>query len=260
MSATQLRTRRQPPDGPSRVRWKAVFFGLAAMAIVAGVAWALLGSRFLVVRSVQVTGTGPLVSRAEVLAAARIQPGLPLIRVSTSTVAHRVGQIRQVQSAQVSRDWPDTVVISVQVRVPVFAVAVPGGYALVDAFGVDVRDSARRPPGFPLFTVGGSGPGGAAGPNATGGQGAQAGSLPGSPAVRAAAQVLRELPPQVARQVRVVTAATASDVSVRLANAAVIVWGDTARAAQKARELTILMRAHARIYDVSGPGTAVTRG
>ena len=32
-----------------------MFFGLAAVAIVAGVAWALLGSRLLVVRSVQVT-------------------------------------------------------------------------------------------------------------------------------------------------------------------------------------------------------------
>jgi hypothetical protein len=72
-----------------------VFFGLAAVAIVAGVAWALLGSRLLVVRSVQVTGTGPQVSRAQVLAAARVPAGLPLIRVNTAAVAQRVGGIRQ---------------------------------------------------------------------------------------------------------------------------------------------------------------------
>ena len=137
-----------------RVGWKPVFFGLAALTIVAGVAWALLGSRFLVVRSVQVTGTGPTVSRAQVIAAAQIPPGLPLIRVDTSTVAHRVGAIRQVQSAQVSRDWPHTIVISVRLRTPVFAVAEPGGYALVDAFGVDLQNSARRPRGFPLLVVG----------------------------------------------------------------------------------------------------------
>src|SRR5262249_41774211 len=136
-----------------RTRWKAAFFGVAAVAIVAGVAWALLGSRFLVVRSVEVTGAGPMVSRAEVLAAAHIKLGLPLIRVNTSAVAHRVGGIRQVQSAQVSRNWPDTVVISVRLRIPLFAVAVPGGYALVDAFGVDVRDSARRPAGLPLLSL-----------------------------------------------------------------------------------------------------------
>jgi cell division protein FtsQ len=246
MSGARPGARRPGPGGPPRMGWKAAFFGLAAVAIVAGVAWALLGSRFLVVRSVRVTGAGPLVSRAQVLAAAQIPSGLPLIRVNTSAVAHRVGAIRQVQSAQVSRDWPDTVVISVRLRTPVFAAAVPGGYALVDAFGVDVRDSARRPRGFPLLKLA-TGAGGVA-------------SLRGSPVTRAAAAVLRELPPQIARQVRVVRAATPSDVSLQLADAAVIVWGDTSRPGEKAKELTLLMRTHARRYDVSAPGTAVTQG
>jgi cell division protein FtsQ len=220
-----------------------VFFGLAAVAIVAGVAWALLGSRFLVVRSVRVTGVGSMVSRAQVLAAAQIPPGLPLIRVNTSAVAHRVGGIRQVQSAQVSRDWPDTVVISVRPRTPVF---------------VDVRDTARRPPGFPLLklTTGASGPARADGVAGPGG----VPSLRGSPVARAAAAVLRELPPRIARQVRAVSAATASDVSLQLAGAVVIVWGDTSRPGEKAKELTLLMRTHARRYDVSAPGTAMTQG
>jgi cell division protein FtsQ len=234
-----------------RVGWKTVFFALAAVAIVAGVAWALLGSRFLVVRSVQVTGTGPQVSRAQVLAAARIPAGLPLIRVNTAAVAQRVDGIRQVQSAQVSRNWPHTVVISVRLRTPVFAVAVArGGYALVDAYGVDVRDSARRPPGLPLLqlTAGAAGTGGAAGPSSL------------RPVARAAAAVLHELPPRVARRVAVVSAPTPAEVSVQLASGAVIVWGDTSRSAEKARELALLMRTHARLYDVSAPGTAVTQG
>ena len=51
-------TRPPAPAGPPWMGWKAAFFGLAAIAIAAAVAWALLGSRLLVVRSVQVTGTG----------------------------------------------------------------------------------------------------------------------------------------------------------------------------------------------------------
>ena len=227
--------------------WKTVFFGLAAVAIVAGVAWALLGSRLLVVRSVQVTGTGPQVSRAQVLAAARVPAGLPLIRVNTAAVAQRVGGIRQVQSAQVSRNWPSTVVISVRLRTPVFAVAARGGYALVDAYGVDVRDSARRPPRLPLLQL-------------TAGTGGTAGLSSLRPAARAGAAVLRELPPRIARRVAVVSAPTPSEVSLQLANGAVIVWGDTSRSAEKARELALLMRTHARRYDVSAPGTAVTEG
>lgn len=78
--------------------------------------------------------------------------------------------------------------------------------------------------------------------------------------VNAAATVLHELPRGVARRVSKVTAADASDVSVRLTNGVVIVWGDTRGAAQKAQELALLMRRHARLYDVSAPGTAATRG
>jgi len=255
--------------GPRRVGWKATFLGIMAVVIVAGVAWALLGSRFLIVRSVQVTGTGPLVSAAQVRAAARVQPGLPLIRVSTANVARRVERIQQVQSAQVSRDWPDTVVISVRVRTPVFAVAAQGGYALVDAFGVQVRQLAHRPPAFPLFTAASLTPGGAPGGSGTPGTHARQpgtpaapllASLRGSPAVRAAATVLRELPQSLRRMVRLVGAASAADVSVRLADGVVIVWGDTSRPAEKARELGLLMHTHARLYDVSAPGSAVTRG
>ncbi len=92
--------------------WRAAFFALALAGLVAVVAWALLGSRLLVVRSVVVTGTR-LVPRSEVLAVAGVQPGTPLIRVNAGQVEARVETIRQVQSAQVTRDWPDRVVIVV---------------------------------------------------------------------------------------------------------------------------------------------------
>jgi cell division protein FtsQ len=241
---------RPGPGRTRRVRWRTVLFGLAAVMIVAGVAWALLGSRLLIVRSVQVTGASQQVSRAQVLAAARIPAGLPLIRVNTAAVAQRVEGIRQVESAQVSRNWPSTVVISVRLRTPVFAVAVNGGYALVDGYGVDVRDSARRPPGLPLLqlTAGAAGTGGAAGLSSL------------RPVASAGAAVLRELPPRIARRVAVVSAPTPSEVSLQLANGAVIVWGDESRSAEKAKELALLMRTHARLYDVSAPDTAVTQG
>jgi cell division protein FtsQ len=182
-----------------------------------------------------------------VLAAARIPAGVPLIRVNTAAVAQRVDGIRQVQSTQVSRSWPSTVVISVRLRTPVFAVATQDGYALVDAYGVDVRDSARRPPGLPLLQL----TAGAAGTGLL---------SPLSPVASAGAAVLRELPPWIARRVAVVSAPTPSQVSLQLANGAVIVWGDASRSAEKAKELALLMRTHARLYDVSAPGTAVTQG
>jgi cell division protein FtsQ len=229
-----------PPGG----RWKALFFALASAGILAVLAWALLGSGLLVVRSVQVTGTGRLVSRSQVIAAAAIPYGLPLIRLDTAAVARRVERLPPVQSVQVSRDWPGTVTITVRQRRPVFAVPAPGGgYGLVDAAGVTVTTAARRPPGLPRLSAG---PPGAA--------------LRGNPGVRAAADVLRELPRQLADRVRVVTASGPQDVTLRLARGVTIVWGGPERAAEKLKEVTVLMRTHARWYDVSGAGTAVTQG
>ena len=230
------RAARRRPSG------KAVLFAVLGVAILAGMAWALLGPRLLVVRSVKVIGAGRAVSAAQVLAAAHVPGGLPLIRVDTGAIARQVEQIRQVQYAEVSKDWPSTVVITVQPRTPVFAVAAPGGYALVDRFGVSVSDVAGQP-GLPLLSVGFG-----------------VVTLRGNPAVQAAATVLTELPPQVARKVRGVTAISASDVSVKLANGAVVVWGSTGNARVKAKELTLLMRRNARTYDVSSPGTVMVSG
>lgn len=236
------------PDGrvspaPPRSHWKAVFFLTACAAIVAAVGWALLDSRVFLVRSVQVTGTGPLVPRSEVTAAAGIRRGVPLIRVDTAAVARRVERITQVQSAEVSRDWPDRLTIAVRQRTPVFAVADGQGYDLVDGFGVAVTRAGHRPARLPLLLTA-----------------AQATSLRGNPAVRAAAAVLRELPAAIGRRVRSVAAPSAQEVSVHLASGVTVVWGGPDRAAQKAKELAILMRVPARRYDVSGPGTAMTQG
>ena len=118
--------------------WKVAFFGVAIVAILAGTAWALLGSKFLVVRSVEVTGPAA-VSRAEVIADAGIRLGTPLVRVNLATVARRVEQVTLVQSAQVRRAWPDKIVISVQERTAVLAVPHGGGYELIDKSGVILR-------------------------------------------------------------------------------------------------------------------------
>jgi cell division protein FtsQ len=225
-----------------RLHWKAVLFALTAVVIVGAMAWALLGPKLLVVRSVRVAGNGKAVSASQVLAAAHVTRGQPLIRVDTGAIARRVAQLRQVQSAQVSKDWPTTLVITVQLRKPLFALRVHAGYALVDAFGVNVRDVTSRPPGLPLLTVN-----------------TDSGTLRNSPAVRAAAAVLAQLPLRAARQVRGVTTGGPNDVSVKLTNGAIVIWGGVERGSFKAAELQILMRRHARVYDVSGVGTAVTK-
>lgn len=222
--------------GPSRYR--TAFFALAAVGVIAVGAWLLLGSRFLAVRTVSVTGTR-LVPRSEVLAAAGIPAGLPLMRVNTGSVASRIERIAQVQSAQVSRQWPDGVLIAITERRPALAVPlVGGGFALVDPSGVVLRQVKAQPPGIPRFIP--------------------AGPLAGNPGIRAAASVLRYLPPAIGRRVRSVTVPTVDAVTLRLSGRVTVDWGSSGQSAQKARELAILMQTRARFYDVSAPGTAAT--
>ena len=247
------------PPGRARPRrgrnpWRTGFFALAAVAVVAGVAWLLLGNRVFVVRSVTVTGTH-LVPAAAVIEAADVPPGTPLSRVDAGAVARRVEAIRQVASATVSVDWPDHVAIVVTERVPVLAVRMAhGGYDLVDQAGVVVRMATAKPAGLPLFTTSLSGA-----------------ALRADPGVAAVSAVLTELAPSLERTVSSVSVAevpTGSDggsvaesqqVTLTAAGGKTIVWGDPGNAAAKNRELEILLRSGVSYINVSAPGTVVTR-
>jgi cell division protein FtsQ len=239
------RARRSLARTPSP--WRAAFSGLAIAGVVAGAAWLLLGSPLLVVRSVVVTGTH-LVPASEVRAAAGIPAGLPMIRVGTGAVAGRVEGITQVESAQVTKSWPDRIVIAVRERTPGLAVPVPssvsasGGYDLIDGSGVIVRWARVRPRTMPLFQA-------TAAPAA----------LRGNPAVAAAVTVLNQVPAWISRSTVAVAASSPQDVTLRLPGRVTIVWGGTDRPTAKAAVLAILMHTHARYYDVSAPGTALTR-
>jgi cell division protein FtsQ len=233
------------PDGRAERRrtdpWRNAFFGVLAAGVLAVAVWALLGSSLLAVRHVQVTGNH-LVTAAEVRAAAGIRAGTPLARVDTGAAVRRVEQLNPVLSATVSRSWPDTIVISITERTPVLAVALSGGgYGLIDEHGVVVRSAAHPPAGMPLLT-------------------SFPAVLRGSPAILAAASVLHHLPPALRKLVRSVSALSASAVTLHLAHRITVVWGGAGQDTQKTEELDLLLRTHARYYDVSDPDTAVTQG
>ena len=76
--------------------WRVAFVALAAIGVVAAAAWVLFASSLLAVRSVVVSGTR-LVPRSEVLAAAGIRPGTPMIRVNIAQI--ETGSTRSGRSA-----------------------------------------------------------------------------------------------------------------------------------------------------------------
>ena len=220
--------------------WKAAFFVLAVVAIIAGVTWALLGSKFLVVRSITVDGA-PDIPRSQVITAAGVRAGTPLIRISTGTVARRVERLTLVESARVTRSWPNAITITIVERTAALAVREPAGWDLVDRFGVVLKQVQSRPHGLPRLRT-------STAPDL----------LRGNPAVFAAATAGRELPARLAAKVRSIGAPTADTVTLYLRHGRTVVWGDASQTAMKARELAILMRGRARYFDVSDPRAVVT--
>ena len=242
--ATRRRRGRRP-----RTRWRAAFFALAGVAIVGGVGWALLGDRLLVVRSVTVTGT-QLLTPAQVISAADVPLGTPLLSVDAGAVTSRVEAAHPVvATVTVTEDWPDHLVIAVTERVPAMAIRMAGGgYDLVDPSGVLVRWTKAQPAALPVFVTTAAG---------------SALALRGNPEVVAAAGVLAELQPWLARQVAEVSAATVPagpvQVTLDLRDGKTVQWGSPGNAAQKNRELSILLPGQVHEVDVSTPGTVVTK-
>jgi cell division protein FtsQ len=255
-AATDVASPAASPPGRARRRisWRTRFFALAGVAVIAGVAWVLLGDRVFVVRSVTVTGTR-LVSASQVIAAADVPLGTPLSGVDAGAVTRRVETIRQVASVTVTVDWPDHVAIAVTERVPVMAVRMAdGGYDLVDPSGVIVNVATAKPAGLPLLRTSLSGA-----------------ALRADPGVAAVSAVLAELTPALGRTVSSVSVAQvptgsgggafaeSQQVTLSMKGGATIVWGDPSNAAAKNRELEILLRSGVSYVNVSAPTTVVTR-
>ncbi|WP_433325004.1 cell division protein FtsQ/DivIB [Spirillospora sp. CA-294931] len=231
-----------PKTGRGANRWKVAFVTLLVVGVLGATTWVLLGSRLLVVRQVEVTGT-QLAPRDRIVAAAGIRLGLPMVRLGTGSVRDRVEKLREVESAKVERRWPATVRIVVRERVPLVAVERAGRFYQLDRFGVAATDTPARPPRLPVLTAAAPGP--------------------SDPATLAALKVVGALPDRLGRRVTGVEAAGPEAVTLRLSGELTVVWGAPERADEKIRLVDALRKSAAgravRTIDVSSPDVAMTQ-
>lgn len=182
-------------------------------------------------RSIIVTGIGA-VTRDEVLDAAKVRLGTPLLQINTDGVANRVAAIRRVASARVQRQYPSALRITIVERVPVVVKDFPDGPHLYDRDGVDFA-TAPPPPALPYIDVDNPGP--------------------NDPATKAALEVLTALRPEVAGQVGRIAAPSVASITLTLADGRTVIWGTTDRTEEKAEKLAALLTQPGRTYDVSSP-------
>lgn len=202
---------------------------LAVVAVALGLI--LYFTPVMSARSIIVTGTGA-VTRHEVLDAAKVRLGTPLLQINTDEVADRVATIRRVASTRVQRQYPSALRITIVERVPVVVKDFPDGPHLFDRDGVDFA-TAPPPPALPYIDVDNPGP--------------------SDPATKAALEVLLALRPEVVAQVGRIAAPSVASITLTLADGRTVIWGTTDRTEEKAEKLAALLTQPGRTYDVSSP-------
>lgn len=216
-----------------------MLIGAALLAVVVGAgAWLLYFSSLLTVEEVTVDGVA-ILSADQVLAAADVAVGEPLARVDTGAVADRVEGLDPVASVELHRAWPDTLVITVDERAPVLAVAGADGVTVYDAAGVEFLRPSAPPTGVPVLTAAAGAP---------------------SPAVLSAVlDVVTDLPGDLRERLGEVVASTPDSIQLRLTDGVVVEWGSATDNSRKAEVLTELMKQPGRVYIVSAPEVPAIR-
>jgi cell division protein FtsQ len=225
-----------PEDAKSTARGKVrglkvMVWTVALVALFVGLGLLLYFTPIMAARNVVITGIGA-VTQDEVIAAAAVKQGTPLLQVNTDDVAERVATIRRVATARVQREYPSTLRITVVERIPVVVKDYPDGPHLFDRDGVDFA-TAPPPPNLPYLEADNPGP--------------------SDPPTKAALEVMTALPPDVAGQVARVSAPSVAAITLTLGDGREVVWGTNDRTQEKAQKLAALLTQPGHTYDVSSP-------
>ena len=210
-----------------------------ALAVLAGlIVWLFYYSSAFAVAGVRVSGADTVpVATIEQEAAAPI--GTPLAQVDLRSIADRVRTIPAVEDAQVTRAWPNKIVIVVTERVPVVVVTDGSRFELVDATGTTFKTVPDRPAGLPEAKVTGT---------------------RRDVTIRSLVTVSAALPDTLRAQVGSISALSPDSITLNLASGVKVVWGSSDDSERKAEVLSVLMKRKAKVYDVSAPDLPVTKG
>jgi cell division protein FtsQ len=186
---------------------------------------------------VEVTGTDDATIQEQVVAAAAVPLGRPLLRLDVAAIAERVAEVPAVAAVEVERHLDGVVELVLTPRSPAYVLLSHGSYVLVDASGRDYQTVAAPPPGLIPVTLAETGP----------------------RSLSDAAQVVVALPEAIRQQTRSVESQSIDHIEIRLLSGATILWGSADQSELKAEVMAGLINLGASYYDVSAPSHPATR-
>lgn len=127
-------------EGRRRLRILVVALGVV---LAAGAAWGVSLTPLLDVDRMAVSGIDPA-DRAEIVESSQLSVGMPMVFLDVDDAQSSIAALPWVRSARVWRDWPATVRIAVDPRVPAAVVPASGGRtAVIDAYGYAIGWGSR---------------------------------------------------------------------------------------------------------------------
>ncbi|MCY0951037.1 FtsQ-type POTRA domain-containing protein [Streptomyces sp. H27-S2] len=233
-----------------RVRRGPVLASLVAAVLLAGgVTWVLYGSSWLRVEKVTAAGTDVLTPE-QVLAAAAVPVGAPLVSVDTDEIENRVrGRLSRIDSVDVVRAWPHGIGLKVTERKPVLLIKKGADFVEVDASGVRFDTVPKAPGGVPVLEL-----------NAGGSPSAR--RFDEERLLREAVLVAGSLPGPVAKETLQVKVGSYDSVLLELTRGRTVAWGSGEQSDAKGRALTALLKAAPKAdhFDVSVPTAPAVSG
>jgi len=219
---------------------------MVVLVVLGGLGWLVGWSDAFAVQEVRVEAgggeqaddeTGDVVAADDVIEAADVAMGTPLIRLDTDGIADRVADVPEVADVVVHRSWPSAVTLEVTARTPV--ATVPDGehtWWQVDADGVLFGVDTSRPEDLTVLRA----------------------ELDDEAAPERAAgvAVLDELSAEIADRVREIHVESPADIRLELDDDIEVRWGTADDTPRKAEVLAALMAEQEDlpdVYDVSAP-------
>ena len=252
-----LRRRKAPPGPPvdratrrSRKRfarrqwrrrwlaWRLLLAMVLVLALVGGGIWAVWFSSWLAVETIDVSGA-QTVEANDIRARSGIDEGEPLARVDLASAERRIASLAVVRSVQVTRQWPNGILVSLEERVAIAVVKIGDRLRGMDVDGVVFRDYKKAPPGLPRVET-------------------DIGTT--SAALQEAAKVISALPEDLTLMVDHVDVQSVDKISLVLKDGRTVVWGSADESETKAEVLAVLLQTgtDVKVFDVSVPSKPTT--
>ncbi|MFJ7774327.1 cell division protein FtsQ/DivIB [Streptomyces yangpuensis] len=239
------------PRGPGKhLRRGPVLASLAAAVLLAsGGTWVLYGSSWLRVERVTATGTEVLTPE-QVLSAAAVPVGAPLVSVDTDEIESRVrGRLPRIDSVDAVRAWPHGIGLKVTERKPVLLIKKDANFVEVDASGVRFDTVPKAPAGVPVLEL-----------NAAGSPSAR--RFDEDRLLHEAVLVAGSLPAPIAKETVQVKVGSYDSIVLELTGGRSVRWGSGEQSDAKGRALTALLKAAPKAghFDVSVPTAPAAAG